>query len=209
MKFKESDMAHLFLDGLRGVEIGGSAHNAFGLNTINVDYTADMDTVFKQAEESMCGEKMPVDVESRGDELPFADGEYEFVISSHVIEHFFCPIKALREWVRVSTRWVFVICPQPTALPSDRDKPITPLAELWDRHLRQEEPWHDTHEHYTRWTYKTFWEMCESMGLVVYLGRDPDDKVGNGFAILIDTYQTKKNNKWKKQRYDLLLPLPS
>ena len=58
MKFRESTLAHNYLDGLVGIEIGGSAHNAFGLKTRNVDYTADMNTVYKQAEVKMCGEAM-------------------------------------------------------------------------------------------------------------------------------------------------------
>ena len=37
MKFRESAIAHKYLDGLKGIEIGGSAHNPFGLDTINVD----------------------------------------------------------------------------------------------------------------------------------------------------------------------------
>lgn len=195
MKFPESAMAHRYLDGLRGIEIGGSAHNPFGLNTLNVDCTADMNTVFKQAEQELCGEKLPVDVESRGDELPFKDAQWDFVVSSHVIEHFFDPIKALREWVRVSRKWVFVICPQPTALPSDQNKPLTPLAELWYRHLRLPEPAYDTHEHYTRWTFESFCAMCKSMRLVVHDGLDPDDKVGNGFAVLIDVHRTKTQRR--------------
>lgn len=37
MKFPESALAHKYLDGLKGIEIGGAAHNSFGLDTINVD----------------------------------------------------------------------------------------------------------------------------------------------------------------------------
>jgi hypothetical protein len=33
MKFMESKLAHQYLDGLKGIEIGGSAHNSFGLDT--------------------------------------------------------------------------------------------------------------------------------------------------------------------------------
>ena len=32
MKFKESALAHQFLDGLEGIEIGGSARNGVGLH---------------------------------------------------------------------------------------------------------------------------------------------------------------------------------
>ena len=42
---RESALAHKDLDGLRAVEIGGSIHNPFGLNTLNDDYTASTDTV--------------------------------------------------------------------------------------------------------------------------------------------------------------------
>jgi hypothetical protein len=62
LKFKESLLAHKLLDGLEGIEIGGSAHNPFGLKTRNVDYTDKMDTVFKQAEIEMCGDALPVDI---------------------------------------------------------------------------------------------------------------------------------------------------
>jgi ubiquinone/menaquinone biosynthesis C-methylase UbiE len=101
MKFKESALAHELLDGLEGIEIGGSAHNAFGLRTRNVDYSAAMDTPFKQQEIKLCGETMPVDLVAPGDRLPLGDSKVDFVISSHVIEHFPDPIKTLREWHRV------------------------------------------------------------------------------------------------------------
>ena len=38
MKFKESALAHKYLDGLKGLEIGASAHNPFGLDTVNDVY---------------------------------------------------------------------------------------------------------------------------------------------------------------------------
>src|SRR5450755_403731 len=101
MKFKESALAHELLDGLEGIEIGGSAHNAFGLQTRNVDYSGALDTPFKQQEIKLCGECMPVDVVSLGDRLPLGDSTVDFVISSHVIEHFPDPIKTLKEWHRV------------------------------------------------------------------------------------------------------------
>ena len=47
MKFKESLLAHRLLDGLEGIEVGGSAHNAFGLKTRNVDFTDSLETEFK------------------------------------------------------------------------------------------------------------------------------------------------------------------
>lgn len=186
MKFKESQLAHHYLDGLEGLEIGGSAHNTFGLNTQNIDYTADMGTVFKQFEIRFCGEAMPVDIVANGDALPIGDKSVDFVISSHVIEHFWDPVKALKEWQRVARRFIFVICPQPDALESDRSKPLTSIDELLYRHSHPEEaPVEDTHDHYTRWTCASFLEMCACLDFHVVAHQDPDDKVGNGFAIVI------------------------
>lgn len=140
MRFPESELAHRLLDGMRGIEIGGAAHNAFGLDTWNVDLASHLDPAAEKyglEQRRMCGEIMPVDVVAPGDQLPFRDDGLDFVISSHVIEHFFDPIAALKEWARVSTAYIFVICPQRDALGSDRAKPITPLDELLDRHAGQ------------------------------------------------------------------------
>ena len=98
MKFKESALAHQLLDGLEGLEIGGSAHNSFGLKTRNVDNTNEL-TCFKQEEIKLCGESLPVDIVSPGDQLPLEDNSVDFVVSSHVIEHFPDPIKALQRVV--------------------------------------------------------------------------------------------------------------
>jgi SAM-dependent methyltransferase len=191
--FPESALAHQLLDGLVGLEIGGSAHNNWGLDVLNVDYTDDMTTIFKRHEVELCGEAMPVDIVAPGDAIPVADKSVDFVISSHVIEHFFDPIQAIKEWLRVARRYVFIICPLPTALESDREKGITPLQELIDRHEGKiPAPEIDTHEHYTRWGPQDFanmlmwiykqewgegWETCAV--------RVPCDKVGNGFIFVM------------------------
>lgn len=205
--FRESALAHQLLDGLEGVEIGGASHNAFGLDTINVDYTGDMDTIFKKAERELAndGQPMPVDVVANGDSLPFADKSFDFVISSHVIEHFFDPIKAIKEWLRVSRRYVYIICPQPNADPGDRGQLITGLQELLQRHSGEIAPPEvDDHRHWTRWTCGTFRDMCAALGWNVTHWQDPDDKVGNGFTVVIqaspalilpDVIATKKKAK--------------
>lgn len=185
--FRESALAHQLLDGMAGLQVGGSAHNDFGLNTLNVDYCGDMDTVFKKAEIQLCGEALPVDIVANGDCIPVADKSFDFVISSHVIEHFFDPIAAIKEWVRIARRYVYIICPQPDADPSDRGKLITGLQELVQRHTGEiPTPEVDDHRHWTRWTCETFREMCAAYGWNVSHWQDPDDKVQNGFAVVID-----------------------
>ncbi len=184
---KRSLLADSYLKGLKGVEIGGSAHNQFGLNTINVDYTADVNTVFKQDEIKLVGEYLKVDVEAPGDHLPFKDERFDFVISSHVLEHFWDPIKALQEWMRVVKKsgYIFMIIPHKDRT-FDHDRPRTTLKELVNRHDGSiSAPETDLHIHYSVWVTEDLLELCSYMGLNVIEFQDVDDKVGNGFAIVI------------------------
>jgi len=210
LKFPESALAHKYLDGLEGLEIGGSAHNSFGLNTRNVDYTDSMDTFFKQAEEKLCGEKMPVDIVANGDELPVSDESVDFVISSHTIEHIFDPLKALKEWHRVIKPggYIFTIVPIKEMVPEET-RPTTTLQELLDRHSGKIQEHEITkrlvknnngilsqviiegilydrkHGHWTVFDVDLFRKICSHLGYTIIEIQDIDDKVGNGFTIVI------------------------
>jgi SAM-dependent methyltransferase len=179
---RDSALAHRWLDGLQGVEIGGAAHNDFHLDTLNVDRYPTADTVFKREELRVCGRAMPVDVVAPGDELPFDDDAFDFVLASHVIEHFCDPIRALAEWRRVARRYLFLVVPHRDRT-FDRDRPLTQLAELVDRHARGLRS--DEDRHWSVWTLQTFEELCEHVGLEVLDRLDPDDKTGNGFMVVL------------------------
>src|SRR5580658_3196247 len=184
MKFKESALAHKLLDGLQGIEIGGSAHNGWGLNTRNVDFTKDM-TIFKQEEIRICGEALPVDIAAPGDQLPLEDSSVDFVISSHVIEHFPDLIKALKEWHRVVRPggYLYVIAPHKERT-FDKDRNRTTLAELIERHKTGIGPDPDA-AHCSIWITPDFVELIEWLGWPIVAVQDIDDKVGNGFALAI------------------------
>jgi ubiquinone/menaquinone biosynthesis C-methylase UbiE len=158
------------------------------LDTINVDYTGSMETAFKKAEIANCGEAMPVDVVAEGDNLPFRDEEYDFVISSHVIEHFFDPIKAIEEWFRVIKPggYIFIICPKSRAVP-DETRPRTKLQEILDRHSGKMKPEIEGNErgHWTVWDLEDMLELCKYMKWKVVDFQETDDKVGNGFTVVI------------------------
>lgn len=189
MKFPESALAHRLLDGLVGIEIGGAAHNGFGLDTWNVDQLAPGRPEIERYDAEqlrMCGEVMPIDVVSLGDRLPFRTDSLDFVVTSHVIEHFYDPIDAIAEWARVARRYLFIICPQPDALYSDSEKPLTTLDEHLRRHAEPASNKIVSDIHHSRWTASSFRSLCEHLGFHVTDVEDPDTKVGNGFTIVID-----------------------
>ena len=66
--------------------------------------------------------------------LHFAAAEsYDFVASSHCLEHVANPIKALREWARVlKPGGAFALVLPDGAETFDRQRPVTPLAHLVD-----------------------------------------------------------------------------
>jgi len=219
-RFRESALAHKYLDGLRGIEIGGSFANGFGLNTLNIDYTDDTNC-FHDLDSSISGgcDALRVDIVADGDDLPFKDNVWDFVINSHVLEHFFDPIKTINEWLRVIKPGgiLYMIIPHKMRT-FDRDRDVTPLSEIIARHnggLKVQDYAHnensiaaanetkyilikndpvpdgferiitDNHQHWTVWNTETFLEFAKYMGLDVLEYQDVDDKVGNGFAVVV------------------------
>jgi SAM-dependent methyltransferase len=61
------------------------------------------------------------------------DAKYDFVISSHVIEHLANPLKAILEWKRVLRMGgvMLVVCPHKERT-FDHGRPVTPLSHLID-----------------------------------------------------------------------------
>jgi len=177
-----SRLAHRYLDGLAGIEIGGSAHNAFGLNTRNVDFTHRLDTSFKLAEIRLVGRALHVDIVARAEELPLLDGSVDFVLSSHVLEHLWQPVAALREWARVTRPggYVFAIIPHPDRT-FDKGRPPTTLAEMMGRTGRPAPP--QGHVNVFRpETIAAFFEAPGGLRIVEI--QEPDDQVGNGFSVI-------------------------
>lgn len=132
---KESALAHRYLDGLNGIEIGASTQNSFGLHRTGAYANVDFD--FTQGGKWQSNKFAPavVNFVSNGDDLPFKDGRLDYVLSSHVIEHFFDPIKAIKEWHRVVRKggFIFIICPHMDRT-FDWNRIQTSLDELLGRH---------------------------------------------------------------------------
>lgn len=188
--FPESKLAHRYLDGLTGLEIGASAHNPFGLDTKNVDIADEFNkSTYKKRELQISGEVAPIDIVASGDKLPVPDVSVDFVISSHVLEHFADPIAALREWYRVvrPDGYVYLIVPHMERT-FDRDKVRTTLASLQARYVGTETVTPDPETgHQSYWVTEDVIELVRGIGLDWELVdfQDTDDKIGNGFAVVL------------------------
>lgn len=186
---KNSALADYYLKGKRGIEIGGSYHNRFNLNTLNINYTDEI-TNFTEEELSRSQKILKVDIVAPGDDLPFKDNVWDFVINSHVLEHFYDPVKAINEWMRVIKPggYLFMIIPHKERT-FDKNRERTTLNELIERHNNPKAN-SKANVHYSVWITEDVLELCKYLNLNVIDYQDKDDKVGNGFTIVV-----QKDNK--------------
>lgn len=183
---RPSRFANRYLGDLSGIEIGAASYNRYFLDTINIDHRPDPGTDWGQRR--FAGGPEKVDVLARAADLPFEDDSHDFVLASHVLEHIPDPIRALAEWLRVARRYVFIVLPHHCK--EDRDLDLTPAEELFDRYREcfdTEEDWH-----WQRWTSETFRDLCERLGVRIVDLQDPDDKRGNGFAVVLDASRSPR-----------------
>lgn len=188
-----SALATRLLGELSGLEIGGSAHNPFGLRTRNVGM---FQAGYVSDQLRHCGTWMPVDIEADAAGLPVADESEDFVLSSHVLEHTSDVVSTLLEWFRVvrDGGFLHIVVPLPRASGADYDKSPAPWSHLFDDFLRgaraEDEPEQGepggghyhllTLEELERSAAEIFGDRCE-----VVARQAVDDKVGNGCVLVL------------------------
>ena len=129
------ELVQKYLLGLNGIEIGAS-RKSFGLESQLGSY-ANIDIIDAETRAKSKGWKKSklVNFLASGDDLPFKDETLDYVFSSHVVEHFFDPIKAIEEWYRVVRPggYIAMIIPHKDRT-FDRNRELTPVNELLDRY---------------------------------------------------------------------------
>lgn len=225
---KPSPLATKYLDKLHGIEIGASTQNSFALKrSVNVDFSDEQGGLWQ---DKNC-EPATVNIVAFGDDLPFKDDTLDYVLTSHVIEHFFDPVKALREWHRVVKPggYIFIIAPHKDRT-FDKPREVTPVVELLDRSrgrikmsdyaraidlpalekagkakfgpdyevppqvllrrgVQPDKGWvrydADDHHHWSVWRTNDLVDLVKALRFEIVETQDTDDKVGNGFTVVI------------------------
>jgi len=190
--FKTSEVANNLFRGQNYtfLEIGAGAHNPIIESGIanyymNVDQSAAY-THYQTEQERLCGRYAKVDFIAKGDAIPVFDKTFDVVMSSHVLEHFYDPIAALKEWERIARRYVLIIVPS-QGNPVDGDTPVTTIEELMNRHSQTKPVEATIDKHWTVFDTVLLTEACALAGLRITSVTNPDDKVGNGFMIIART----------------------
>lgn len=184
MKFPESQLAHQYLDGKKGIEIGPGAHNPFNIpNCIFVGKKPLQ--LFIDEELRFCAESQRLDVYCDADKLPFSDKTLEYVLSSHVIEHCWDVVSTINEWLRVLKHdgIIFMIIPHADRC-CDIGREITTFNHLQNR-IGTKCPHENDQAHHNVWRTEDFMAFCLDAGYNVIDYQDVDDKVSNGFTIVI------------------------
>ena len=186
-KTRNSEIVNKYLSGLKGIEIGGGAHADFGIDAINIANINNNINIYNNGEIFFAGYLKKVDLIYNGDDLPFKDDTIDFVLTSHVIEHFYDPIKALKEWYRIVKKdgYILIIAPHKERT-FDKNRNRTTLQELIGRHngtIKSDNQFLDAH--HSVWITEDFLELCEYLNFNVIEYQDVDDAIGNGFTVVI------------------------
>ena len=135
----KEQLVEKYLFGKSGIEIGGHWKNDFHLYEhgpyLNVDFTAE-DFFYQNGRQRKV--EIPgkaINIVALGDDLPFKDNTFDYVFTSHVMEHFFDPIKAIKEHLRVIKKggYLVYIIPYVDVI-YDKGRDITDVDELTKRH---------------------------------------------------------------------------
>lgn len=183
-------LVHKYCVG-EGIEIGKANYNDYGVIAKNVDMECpDHDAIL--VEHKNYGIEPPkIDIEADAHEIPLPDESQDFIFHSHVFEHMKNPVKALKEWMRIlkpGGHLVMIIPHKERTFDSNRERSTVQhiLEDFYDRDGCDGAP-----EHYHVYITQDVVDLIEELkfnhdfkwGIVDV--EDVDEKVGNGFTIVI------------------------
>ena len=171
-----------------GVEIGGASHQTFKFRAINIDISdhRSVEDCYSIEQMKLGNYIKKVDIIANGDNIPLADNSTDFVFSSHVLEHFYDPVSAINEWLRIVKKNKYVVCIIPhKERMFDRDKPCTTIEEFENRHKNYNKLFRYPDKHYSVWTTDSFLNFAKHFNYKITAVDDKVYHLENSFAVAI------------------------
>ena len=168
----------------------------FDINALNVDYSdhKDPDDKYHKQQMEIAGKLKKVDIIAKGDNIPLKDNSVDFVFSSHVIEHFYEPVSAINEWLRLVKpgKYVVMVVPHKDRT-FDLKKPCTTIEEFENRRREYDKNASYEDRHHSVWTTETFLEFAKYYNFnVVYVTDTVAPRLGNSFGIVLKKERKRK-----------------
>lgn len=203
----------------KGIELGAASHNPFDLpDCLFVGTCNGRDYLFPQdlsdyaaykAEQERQGEQ-PVEIDMLGDfqDINAGNSSFDYIVSSHVIEHVPNLFAAYAESSRVLKNGGVFMCifPKRTAEPTDAVRPLTTLEQMidaWDRKLDMHKmPLEGWRSHYQVFSLQSMIRAINHInraGLGTWLiecVEETDSKVGNGHTVVLRKFEQLAEMQW-------------
>lgn len=185
---KEPKFVTKFCKG-KGLEIGGAAHQPFSFDALNVDVCThdNPEDDYYKSQMELAGSVKKVDIIASGDNIPLEDNSVDFVFSSHVLEHFYDPVSALNEWLRLvkPNKYVVMIIPHKERT-FDSERECTTIEEFEQRHRDYDKNTRYEDAHHSVWVTETFLEFAKHFNFKVVKVFDVvQPRFENSFGIVI------------------------
>lgn len=213
-------LAHKYCVG-SGIELGAAAHNAFYLpHCLNVapsdgvNYVHERDLAdylkYKQAQVDRTGEMIKVDLVGDFQSIHCSDQAFDYLISSHVIEHAPNVLAAYVESQRVLKNFGVFFCIFPTrvAAKSDATRVLSTLPEMIeafqmgiDVHSMPENDWREHYQVFSLQSMLLVINYLNNSGLgcwYIECVEERDSKVGNGHTIVLRKFEGLAGSRWSE-----------
>lgn len=133
------------IGGKSGLEIGGPSHSFITSGVYSIVKSLDNVVFASQTVWASLGKEYNFAPGKKGSVLEMdavdlsslPDESYEFLLSSHTLEHIANPLKALKEWIRVVKKggYVILILPEKSVC-FDHKRDYTPFSLILDKYKR-------------------------------------------------------------------------
>jgi SAM-dependent methyltransferase len=222
MKFKTMPLAYKYCLGT-GIELGAAVHNPFdlpdcrfvatcdGVNYLHPQDLRDYE-FYKQNQIDLANEVAPVHLIGDFQKIDVPDGSFDYVISSHVIEHVPNLIAALVESARVLKNGGVFFClfPKRNADSGDVTRALTSLDQHIDNYRKNItmsdmplDTWRGNYQVFSLQSMIAVVNYINAQGIgnwIIESVEETDSKVGNGHTIVLRKFDALAEMRWDDSR---------